>query len=407
MCFNRCMVGFGTAMRPGISVQHSVLPTRRYGLVRCDIAGVIGFIPQSRWPVDASAGDFVEITLRRTRELLDHPLLRLFDPAARRAVQCYFENGGDQCHLFGVCIQSEEDLRGPTSAQSVLEPLFERLRSEEDIALLAVPGAAWMRCDYRMGKVTGHADVLYHELLNHCRLMTNRFLIMDAPYGLHGQALAVWLEQFREQNGDNLAYGAVYYPWLLNGDEVIPPSGAMLGVFARTEREHNPFGVVWPPANVPIHGVTHTEVELEWQEVGDITGMGANPIVVQPGRGVVVFGARTLSRDPRWEFINSRRIVSLVAEQLRRDNEWVVFEHNNSMIWKVLERDCMARLDEFWNAGLLTGPSAGKDYSARCDSETNPAFEREMGRLNVQVRVRPISTTEHITIDLRLGEGEV
>lgn len=357
--------------------------------------------------MDATAGDYVELTLRRVSELLDHPLHRLFDPASRRAVEAFFRNGGDQCHLFGVCIEDEAQVRAPVGTMSVLEPLLERLRAEEDIALLAVPGAAYMRCEFtRTGKVTSHADTLYKELLRHCQQMSNRFLVIDAPRGLHEQALSSWLDGFREQNEDSLAYGAVYYPWLRVGDEVIPPSGSVLGVYARTEREHDPFGVVWPPANVPVYGVTHTDVELAWGEVTQITRMGANPIVNQPARGVVVFGARTLSRNPRWEFINSRRIVSMIAEQLRRDNQWVVFEHNDTMIWKVLKRDVTARLDEFWEAGLLTGETAGGDYLVRCDEETNPQDERDAGRLNVHVSVRPITTTEHISIDLRLGADQ-
>ncbi len=395
-------------MKPGISVQHTALPTRRFGLVRCDIAAILGFIPRGRWPRDAAAGDFVELTLRRPRELLDHPLQRLFDPASRRAVQAFFDNGGDYCQLFGVCIDSEDDLRAAASAQSVLEPLLERLRAEEDIALIAVPGAAYMRFDFtKTGEVTGHADVLYRELLLHCREMANRFLIIDAPRDLHGDALVAWLSQFRGDGNELYSYGAVYYPWLMKGDEIIPPSGSVLGVYARTEREHQPFGVVWPPANVPVRAVTHPSVEMTWVEAGELADHSVNPIVTQPGRGVVVFGARTMSTDYRWEFINSRRIVSMICEQLRRDNEWVVFERNSANIWKILERDVRARLDEFWEKGMLTGKAAGKDYEVRCDAETNPKAEREAGRLNVMVRLRPITTTEHITIDLRLGQSEV
>lgn len=400
-------------MKPGISVQHSTLPTRRYGIVRCDIAGIIGFIPQDRWPADSVAGDFVELTLRQTADLLQHPLQHLLDPASRRAVRSFFDNGGDQCHLFGVCVSAPaerlhdaEELLAPTSVQSVLAPLLERLRAEEDIALLACPMAAYMRWEAdRLGRVRSRADVLLHELMQHCLEMNNRFLVIDAPWDLHGEALARWAEGLRESRGEHLSYGAVYYPWLRNGDESLPPCGAVLGVYARTEREHAPFGVSWPPANTPVHGVTHLEVELAWAELGDITRTGINPLVMQPGRGVVVFGARTLSVDPRWEFINSRRIVSMIAEQLRRDNEWVVFEQNNRMLWKILERDVSARLDEFWSAGMLTGEAARKDYLVRCDEETNTREDREAGRLHVHVRVRPISTTEHITIDLRLGEG--
>lgn len=394
-------------MKPGISVQHSALPTRRYGLVRCDIAGILGFVPKARWPRDATAGDFLELTLRRPSELRDHPLQRLFDPASRRAALAFFENGGDMCHLFGVCIESEEDLRAPTSAQSVLDPLLERLRGEEDIALLAVPGAAYMRFDFtKNGHVVGHADVLYRELLMHCREMANRFLVIDAPRDLHGDALVAWLTQFRQDGNELYSYGAVYYPWLMKGDDIQPPSGAVLGVYAKTEREHQPFGVVWPPANVSVSGVTHPSIEMTWTEAGELAEHAVNPIVTQPGRGVVVFGARTMSTDYRWEFINSRRIVSLIAEQLRRDNEWVVFERNSPSIWKILERDVKARLDEFWEKGMLTGKAAGKDYEVRCDDETNSKADREAGRLNVMVRVRPITTTEHITIDLRLGQAE-
>ena len=374
--------------------------------MRCDISGIIGFIPQAEWPADAHAGDFVELTLRRFAELLEHPLMGLFDVVTRRAIKAFFDNGGDQAHLFGVCIEREEDLRAPVSVHSVLEPLLHHLRGMEDISLLACPSAAFLRWEVnRLGQVSGHADALYVELLNHCQQMTNRFAVLDVPRGLHGEALARWLESFRALRGDNLAYGAVYYPWLMAGDEMMPPSGAMLGVYARVEREHPPFGVAWAPANTTVHGVTHTEVELTWDEVSFATKAGANAIVVQAGRGVVVFGGRTLSADPRWEFINSRRIISLIAEQLRRDNEWVVFEHNEPGLWKVLERDVRARLDEFWSAGLLTGENARKDYLVRCDEETNTKEDREMGRLHVAVSVRPISTTEHITIDLRLGEG--
>ena len=157
--------------------------------MRCDIAGIIGFIPADHWPVDAVEGDYVELTLRRHQELLDHPLRRLFDAASRRAVEAFFTNGGDQCHLFGVCISDVEQLAGPVSAQSVLEPFLERLRGEEDIALLAVPSAAYMPCTYsRSGEVRSQADTLIHELLRHCRLMNNRFLIIDAPQKVKARA---------------------------------------------------------------------------------------------------------------------------------------------------------------------------------------------------------------------------
>lgn len=394
-------------MRPGISIQHGSLANRSQGIVRCDIGGIIGFLTRDRWPEDASAGDFIEIILRRWSELDDHPQRLLFDVPSRRAVRSFFENGGDTLHLFVVCIDSEDDLKHRTGDDGPLAPLLHRLRAEDDIALLAVPAAAYMRCEIlRNGKVRCEADALYDELLAHCRQMTNRFLLVDAPRGLHGDVLLRWFDAFRQREPENRSYGAVYYPWLKRGDETFPPSGSIMGVFARTELQRAPFGVAWPPANVPVLGATHTEVDMDWGEAGQVSDAGVNPIVVQPGRGVVVWGARTMSQDPAWTFINSRRIVSMISEQLRRDNEWAVFEVNDNSLWKVIERDVLVRLEQFWEAGLISGTRSRAEYSVECNEGTNPLESRDIGMLNVQIALRPVGTMERILIDLRLGTGD-
>ncbi len=374
--------------------------------MRGDIGGIIGFVTRERWPEDASEGDFVELVLRRIGELDDHPLRALFDGPSRRAARSFFENGGDHLYLFAVCVESESVLRQRTGDDGPLAPLLHRLRTEDEIALLAVPGAAYMRCEVlRNGTVRCAADALYDELLAHCRQMTNRFLLIDAPRGLHGDLLLRWFEGLRSRETENRSFGAVYYPWLMRGEECFPPSGATMGVFARTELERAPFGVAWPPANVPVRGVTHTEVELDWGEAGTLSDAGVNPIVIQAGRGVVIWGARTMSTDPVWMFINSRRIVSMIAEQLRRDSEWAVFEVNDMSLWKVIERDVQVRLNQFWEAGLINGTRSLPEYSVQCNESINPLEARDSGMLNVQVALRPVGTMERVLIDLRLGSN--
>ena len=382
------------------------MPYRQPGLVRCDITAFIGFIPPNRWPDGASRGDFIALRLDRAEELRSHPRRALFSGPSIVAVTAFFENGGEICHLFGVCISGVQDLLVSSDLEGIFAPLLERLRGEEEIALLAVPDIAYLPFAIgRGGRVLCRAEVVWDTLLSHCREMGNRFLILDAPQGLHEEGLTGWFEEFVRRSPANRPYGALYYPWLKKGDESYPPSGAIAGVYARTEREHEPFGVVWPPGNAQVRGATHTEVELGWTESGQLSDLGINPLVTQPGRGVVVWGARTLSRDTTWRYINSRRVVSMICEQLRRDNEWAVFEQNDYRIWKVLERDVGIRLKEFWRAGLLTGETRNGDYEVKCDYETNPQTLREAGKLNVRVRLRPIGTVEHITIDLRLGES--
>ncbi len=393
-------------MRPGITIQHASLPSRTQGVVRCDIGGILGFIHRERWPEGAVAGDFVELVLRRFTELDEHPQRDLFDRASRRGVRGFFENGGDQVHLFGVCIEGEQDLKAPSESEGVFAPVMDRLKSEDDIALLCVPAAAYLRCEVsRSGVVRSEADALISVLLHHCRQMTNRFLVLDAPRGLHGELLYRWFDRLRANDPHTASYGALYYPWLRNGDDQFPPSGHLMGVLAYTESSRGPFGVGWPPANVPVGGCTHTEVNLDWGEAGTVSDAGINPLIEQPGRGVVVWGARTMSQDPTWTFINSRRIVSMITEQLRRDNEWAVFEVNDRGLWKVIERDVLVRLDQFWSAGMLSGTRSQQEYSVQCSDATNPPELRHAGQLGVQVLLKPVGTTERILIDLRLGTG--
>jgi hypothetical protein len=391
-------------MRPGILIEHARLPDRSSALVRGDILGILAFIPQERWPSEASPGDYFELVLRRDADFWAHPHRDLVHPSVRRAVRSFFDNGGDVCRVLGVCITSEEDLRTPPGVHGVLEPLLQHLRAEDEIALLIVPEAAYLRCLVgRDGMVQADCEALYDALLVHCREMSNRFLILDAPRGLHADLLVSWVSRFRDRHPENRSFGAVYYPWLYEGDELFPPSGTVAGLFARVELEHRPFGIVWPPANVPLRAVTHPEVELTWAEAGELSEKHINPIIIQAGRGVLVFGARTLSREPAFLHINSRRVVNMVAEQLRRDNEWAVFEVNNPNLWAVLQRDVRHRLSQFWSAGLLTGSRDGSEYMVRCDAEINPPASRDAGHVNVQVHIRPMGTTEQIRIDLRIG----
>jgi len=393
-------------VRPGILVQHTGLPDRSSPLVRCDVAGIVGFLPRRRWPQGASEGDYLEIVLRTERDLWEHPDRLLFDAPSRRAVRSFFANGGDLVHLFVVCVGELADLVAPASAEPALAPLINRLRAEEDIGILLVPAAAWFpsRMD-RTGTVTADAECLYGMFLAHCREMNNRFLMMDAPDSLHGLALERWVADFRQRHAAHASYGAIYYPWLLDKDERVPPAAVVAGNMARLEIDHRPFGVAWPPANRTLRGATHCEVELNWEEAGGLSEQAINPLLVQPGRGLVAFGARTLSLSEDMKFVNSRRVLNMVTEQLRRDSEWAVFETNNPHLWDVLERDVLFRLAQFGSGGmLLEGPSGQDDYTVQCDRETNLPALRDAGQVNVQVRLRPVGTVEHIVVDLRIGD---
>ena len=390
-------------LRPGITIQHTRERSPDSDVVRSDITGFIGVIRSDRWPDGAKVGDFVEIPLSNWADFDESPFSDVFDPPSVRAVQSFFENGGERCHLFGVYLRSTQDLMARDPFPRLFFAVMERLRTEEDLGLIAMPILAHLPSHVGPDGVLFSGEGTLELLLKHCREMNNRFLIIDAPKDLHGESLLSWVRSFRERHRESCSFGAVYYPWLLNGEESFAPSGSVAGVFSRTERASQPFGVRQPPANQVVHGVTHPSVEVSWRDTGTYLGNHINLAIAQPTRGVVVWGARTLSLESQWMHINSRRIVSMISEQLRRDNEWVVFENQRPQLWDVVSRSVRSRLDSVWSAGLLTGQKAGLDYLVKCDAETNPLEVRDAGQLHVEVTLRPISTTEFIVLDLRLG----
>jgi len=128
-----------------------------------------------------------------------------------------------------------------------------------------------------------------------------------------------------------------------------------------------------------------------------------NPLLEQPGRGLVVWGARTLATDPRWQQITARRIIGMITERVRRDAEWIVFETQRPELWEVVGRMVRSRLDAFWQAGLLTGASEGAEYLVQCDAELNPPAVRDAGQVHFKVVLRPVASTEFIEVELAVG----
>ncbi len=391
-------------MRTGILIQHAHQQRGDTDLIRGDVCGFIGVIPRRRWPSGARAGDFIDQTLKSFAEFGHTPVSRLVDPVTGRAVEMFFHNGGELCHVLALCVEEEQDLVDEGEVERTWASLLDHLRGEENLGLLAMPLLAYVPITLSSrGRAVVPQTQTIRMLLDHCREMNNRFLIIDAPQDLHEGALLAWVDELRALTADSASFGALYYPWLMNGDETLPPSGVIAGTYARLELDNKPFGVKWPPANHPLVGVTHPAVEIRWREADRLLEAHINPILAQPSRGLVAWGARTLSKDPRWIHINSRRIASAVAEQLRRDSEWVVFEIQRPELWDSVTRSVRGRLDEMWSAGLLTGAQAGEEYEVQCDREINPPEVVDAGQVNVRVSIRPISTTEFIVVDLRLG----
>ena len=173
-------------MPSGIIVQHNHVSAEFYGVVRSDITAVIGFFEEKNWPYGKGKGDFVQIKVKNLFTFEQDEHYHLFDQITKNAVKKYFQNGGIELEIFGVCIENKADLITPLALGDTLQNFWSHLRNEEDIALLYIPIAAYLPTEItKKGRIFADCEALYSFFLRHCFEMNNRFLIMDLPLYPH------------------------------------------------------------------------------------------------------------------------------------------------------------------------------------------------------------------------------
>jgi hypothetical protein len=193
----------------------------------------------------------------------------------------------------------------------------------------------------------------------------------------------------------------MYYPWLVvgqGGERVVPASGHVAGLIARTDLSQ---GVHRAPANYAIEGVTALSHPLNEIEHGVLNDLGINALRALPGRGIRVFGARTLSSESDWRYLNVRRLVLMIEEAVEDANQWAVFEPNNPLLRQILTHNLNSFLDTLWRGGALAGGSPDAAYRVKCDFENNPPAVIDAGQLIAEISVAPAIPFEFIRF--RLG----
>jgi hypothetical protein len=208
------------------------------------------------------------------------------------------------------------------------------------------------------------------------------------------------MKEWRNTVNYDSTRAALYYPWIEIGDmngsgrtKLVPPSGHIAGVYARTDSTR---GVHKAPANEVVRGALGLEVVVTKGEHDLLNPVGINVIRSFPGRGIRVWGARTLSSDPSWRYINVRRLFNMVEESIERGTQWVVFEPNDSMLWGRIRRDIGAFLTNVWRTGALFGTSPEQAFYVKCDEETNPKELRDVGQLVVEIGMAPTKPAEFV-----------
>jgi phage tail sheath protein FI len=196
--------------------------------------------------------------------------------------------------------------------------------------------------------------------------------------------------------------GALYYPWIkINKGQLIPPSGHIAGIYSRSDSK---VGVFKAPANEEVRGALDLGVRIESKITIDnriqdqLNPEGINCLRAFPGRGIRVWGARTLSRDPDWRYVNVRRLVLTLNRWIEMNMAWAAFEPNTPQLWVRLKRELNTYLTELWRAGALFGQTAEQAFFVQCDSETNPPQIREAGQAVTLIGLAPLRPAEFLII---------
>jgi phage tail sheath protein FI len=304
------------------------------------------------------------------------------------AVRGFFENGGKRCYVIVL-----ED----QAAQTLLDA-FEVAGVLHTVDLVCLPDPVKSRS----------ASFERQQLVvNHCETLGDRFAILDSWLGDEKEGVS---EQWSSINGNN---GALYYPWIrVRGFDdhtlLVPPCGHVAGVYARTDESR---GVHKAPANEVLEGV----VDLEKPHGKQLTNADQdflNPNRVNclrsfPGRGIRVWGARTLGGHDTWTYVNVRRLFLTAVRWINWHMTDVVFEPNDARLWARIERDLNTYFLEQFRRGALKGGTPQEAYYVKCNAETNPPELRDLGQVVTEIGLAPANPYEFVVVRLIHGASGV
>jgi phage tail sheath protein FI len=232
---------------------------------------------------------------------------------------------------------------------------------------------------------------LTDEIVKHCELMKDRFAVLQAK-----QSAGLVSELMPPTDSK---YAAFYYPWikvmdpLTNSSKLIPPGGHIVGVYARSDTER---GVHKAPANEIVRGAVGLQFLLTKGEQDILNPRGVNCIKAFRGRGIRVWGARTISSDPIWKYVNVRRLFLYIEESIEEGTQWVVFEPNDQRLWARVKQTVADFLTRVWKDGALMGTTPDEAFFVKCDETTMTPDDIDNGRLIILIGIAPVKPAEFV-----------
>lgn len=269
----------------------------------------------------------------------------------------------------------------------------------DDIAIVALPDGGTLSS---LDEIQAAADAL----IAHAESSRYRIAVVDGPQNSS-------LTQIREFRGRfDSKYAALYHPWIEILDPLypnvpgvpprkllLPPSGFVTGIYARSDIER---GVHKAPANEIVRGLTKFEIDINKARQDVLNPEGVNCLRFFEGRGSRVWGARTMSSDPEWKYVNVRRLFIYMEHSIDKATQWAVFEPNNDRLWVNIRRSVEDFLYVMWRDGALLGAKPEQAYFVRCDRTTMTQNDLDNGRMICLVGVAPTRPAEFVIF--RVGQ---
>lgn len=257
------------------------------------------------------------------------------------------------------------------------------LATVDDIALLLVPDQA--RDDL--------FTPINNAIITQCELLKDRFGVLSVR---QGQSNVNNIDMPRDT-----LYAALYHPWIwifdptINDYRLVPPAGHIAGIMARTDIER---GVHKAPANEVVRGAVEIEFPITKSDQDMLNPRGVNCIrdFRPDGRGIRLWGARTLSSDALWKYVNVRRLFIFVEESIDEGSQWVVFEPNDDLTWGYVRRSISNFLTRLWKNGALFGTTEEEAFFVRCDRTTMTQDDIDNGRLICYIGIAPVKPAEFV-----------
>lgn len=266
----------------------------------------------------------------------------------------------------------------------------------EEISIVAAPGSTF---GYESDGYGPQSRTIVRNLINHAQKMRYRIAVLDSG---DNQSIG----QVRAMRGQlDSTYGALYYPWIrvldpLSQREIfVPPSGFVSGIYARNDVNR---AVYKAPANEVVNLALGFERFLNKSQQEVLNPEGINCFRFFEGRGMRLWGARTISSDPEWKYVNLRRYFAYVERSIDKGTQWAVFEPNGEQLWANVRRTIEDFLLNEWQSGALLGDKPEKAYFVKCDRSTMSQNDLDNGRLICLIGLAPLRPAEFVIF--RIGQ---